>query len=206
MEVIPNWHPMFVHFTVALFVAAWLFFMLSTLVATRHGALRTQWHGTGRWTLWLGALVTLGTLLAGWDAYNTVDHDTPSHEAMTEHRNWALVTTGVFALLAAWAAWRACAGRSEGLVFLVTLTLAIALLTATASRGGELVYRYGIGVVALPDTDAHDHAGHDHEHDGNDASANHHDHDMRDEIAPHDHGASAVDAPAHDHDHHDHAH
>jgi len=25
IEIIPNWHPMFVHFTIALFCASWLF-------------------------------------------------------------------------------------------------------------------------------------------------------------------------------------
>lgn len=35
---------------------------------------------------------TIGTVLAGWYAYNTVPHTALSHAAMTDHRNWALST------------------------------------------------------------------------------------------------------------------
>ena len=35
-------------------------------------------------------------------AYNSVVHDDIAHAAMTEHRNWALVTASLFVILALW--------------------------------------------------------------------------------------------------------
>lgn len=199
IEIIPNWHPMFVHFTVALFVTAWLFFVASTLVRPRYRGLGGQWRGVARWVLWLGAMLTVATLLAGWDAYNTVDHDAPSHEAMTEHRDWALVTASVFFLLTLWSVWRAIAQKGEGLFFLVALTLAMGLLAATGWRGAELVYRHGLGVMSLPQAENHDHGSHDHgSHDpGGDSDA---------PPSREDGGQDADDHPHDAHEHHDHAH
>ncbi|NOR51996.1 MAG: hypothetical protein GQ470_05195, partial [Gammaproteobacteria bacterium] len=42
------------------------------------------------------------TVASGLYAYNTVAHDTPSHAAMTLHRDWALATVGLFSLLTIW--------------------------------------------------------------------------------------------------------
>ena len=181
IEIIPNWHPLFVHFTVALFAMGWLFYFL-VLFAGRRDSLTQQWRAAARWNLWSGMLLTVFTLVAGLDAYNTVDHDTESHLAMTDHRNWALVTAGLFAMVSAWSVWLARRGQSEGIVFFLVLTLATGLLASTAWRGGELVYRHGLGVMSLPDLGAHDHAAHVHgaegeiDHDGSHA-------EMHDEAA-----------------------
>ncbi|MBI4937033.1 MAG: hypothetical protein HY846_02215 [Nitrosomonadales bacterium] len=45
---------------------------------------------------------TLFTVAAGWYAYNTVSHDAPSYIAMTEHRNWTIVTFVLFLGAACW--------------------------------------------------------------------------------------------------------
>ncbi|MDX5332904.1 MAG: DUF2231 domain-containing protein [Gammaproteobacteria bacterium] len=204
IDIIPNWHPMFVHFTVALFVTAWLFFVASTLVRPRYHGLGGQWRDVARWVLWLGALFTVATLLAGWDAYNTVDHDTPSHEAMTEHRDWALVTASVFILLTLWSVWRAIARREEGLLFLAALTLAVGLLAATGWRGAELVYRHGLGVMSLPQAGNHDHDSHD--HGSHDHSSHDHGDDGEAPPGPANEGSDVDEHPHDAHEHHDHAH
>lgn len=223
IEIIPNWHPLLVHFTVALFVASWLFYVLGSVAPQSRFA--DQWRTTARWSLWLGALLTIGTLLAGWDAYNTVTHDTPSHEAMTDHRNWALVTAGLFFVLALWVIARVRGGKNEGVSFLLALTVAVVLLAGTAWRGGELVYRHGLGVLSLPNTGGHDHAEHDHGYDGHadgpsethvhDADTDHHDvttevdpvEDTTARPSPTSPPDDAIDTPPDDgHDHHDHAH
>ncbi len=202
IEVIPNWHPMLVHFTIALFISAWLFYLLAAVGASRD-TLAGQWRITARWSLWLGALFTIATVLAGWDAYNSVAHDEASHRAMTEHRDWALVTAGLFFVLALWLGWRMRSGRREGPSFLVALTVAVVLLAATAWRGGELVYRHGLGVMSLPSSGEHDHAAHDHAHPGGEAAP----------MEVPDEASGETQAPMHDdghdhddHDHHDHEH
>ncbi len=161
IEIIPNYHPIFVHFTVALLSVSTGFFVLAYLF--RRHKWRQQWLTTAYWNLWLGAGITLLTLAAGWYAFNTVDHDTPSHEAMLEHRNWALVTVVVILLVAAWSIRRYARSRPQNPLFVGGMVLAWVLVTATAWHGAELVYRYGLGVMSLPKVENHG-AGHDHGH------------------------------------------
>jgi len=162
MEIIPNWHPIFVHFTLGLLSLSVALYVISVFLKSPE--LKNQWQIVARWNLWLGTAITLATVLAGWYAYNTVAHDEPSHLAMTEHRNWALVTTATFLLLTAWSIWQHSKARAINPLFILGLVAAAVLLTSTAWHGGELVYRHGLGVMSLPDTAAESEHGHVHEH------------------------------------------
>jgi len=164
IEIIPNWHPVFVHFTVALLSIAVILFIVVRFVSDEK--MRRQWEIVAQWNLWLGAIITVLTVAMGVVAYNSVAHDTPSHAAMTEHRNLALVTTVLFLCLAVWSALRARAGQGINTVILLGLLVAGGLLMSTAWHGGEVVYRYGLGVMSLPKTDNHGHASGKHEHAG----------------------------------------
>jgi len=177
IEIIPNWHPIFVHFTVALLSIAVVFFILGAALPKHKW--REQWLAVAHWNLWAGAAISLFTATAGWLAFNSVDHDTPSHEAMIEHRNLALTTLAVFLLIAVWSLARYRAGKPVQLIFLAALLVAQGLLLSTAWHGAELVYRHGLGVMSLPKKEGD---GHAHQH--SDGSAHGHD------AAPH------TDAPA----------
>lgn len=159
IEIIPNWHPVFVHFTVAMFSLATLFYVLSHL--TGNSELQKQWLVVAKWNLWLGAVISIVTVAAGWQAYNSVDHDTPSHLAMTDHRNWAMATFVFFLLLAVWSVVLHKANVVKNWFFVTLLLIASGALTSTAWRGGEVVYRYGLGVMSLPKVEGE---GHDHVH------------------------------------------
>lgn len=100
INIIPNWHPVFVHFTVALLSIATIIHLLSRFLPG--GELAGQLTIVARWNLRLGVGFTLLTVAAGWYAYNTVSHDAPSHIAMTDHRNWAVVTFALFLGAACW--------------------------------------------------------------------------------------------------------
>ena len=157
-EIIPNWHPIFVHFTVALLSLAAGLTVVTLFVKS---PLREQWQIVARWSLWFGAGFAIITGLTGWYAYNTVAHDTPSHAAMTLHRNWAIATLILFLLLAAWSVFSTWTGKKLGTLFVVGMVVAGAVLSATAWRGGEVVYRYGLGVMSLPKSEGE---GHSHSH------------------------------------------
>ena len=144
MEIVPNWHPIFVHFTIGLFSISALFYLAGLLLKKEHLLI------VARWNLWLGALATIGTVLAGWYAYNTVTHDGPSHAAMTDHRNWALVTASIFILLALWALWKQRGARTVSKSFVSVILFAAVLLAVTGYKGGEVVYRHGLGVMRMP--------------------------------------------------------
>lgn len=180
-EIIPNWHPIFVHFTVALLSLAVGLFVVTPFIQS---PLKEQWQIVARWALWFGAGITIITGLTGLYAYNTVAHDTPSHLAMTDHRNWAIVAIALFLSLAIWSIAWVRKNKTLGKVFVVCMVIAGGVLGSTAWHGGELVYRYGLGVMSLPkaEGDGHNHShgeAHDHGSDNTSSSAEdgHHDHD-----------------------------
>lgn len=169
IEIIPNWHPIFVHFTVALWSLAALFYLSMPLV--KSPSLHAQWVILARWNLWLGTAFAVVTAIFGLVAYNSVAHDTPSHAAMSEHRNWAVSTLALFLILTGWVLWRERrmkTGYSPS--FLVAMLLGLVLLLTTAWHGAEVVYRYGIGVKSLPKAEAQNGAGDGHDHDDMDMS------------------------------------
>ena len=84
IEVIPNWHPIFVHFTIGLLLVSTLLYVVGFTLKCENLLI------AARLNLWLGSLITIATVLAGLNAYNTVAHDSASHLAMTDHRNWAI--------------------------------------------------------------------------------------------------------------------
>lgn len=171
IEIIPNWHPLVVHFTVALWIMSFVFYLLAMF--SGDSGQKQPWTLVARWNLWSGFALTLLTLLAGWDAYNTVNHDTESHAAMTVHRNWALITTALYLLLTVWSYRNSRSEKNEAGLFMVIMLVATVLLSSTAWRGGELVYRHGMGVMSLPDTGEHDHAAHGADDGHGDSSGDH---------------------------------
>ncbi len=155
-EIIPNWHPIFVHFTIALFSIATLLIVSSLFIRNDCGA---KILNCGYINLWLGCLFTFVTVAAGFYAYNTVAHDEPSHAVMTDHRNWALVTASIFLVLTIWSIRLYRKDNKQNLFFIGCLVIATLLLSITGWKGAEAVYRYGLGVMSLPNTDAHEHIG-----------------------------------------------
>ncbi len=201
-EIIPNFHPIFVHFTVALVsVSTGLFVVLLLFKGVLPENLQRQLGIVARWNLWIGAAITLVTVAAGFEAYNTVAHDGPSHAAMTEHRNWALAAASLILIAAIWSIVRARAGKKAGGMFITLVLITQLLLLTTAWHGGELVYRYGLGVMSLPQSggEGHDHShgaggGHGDEHGGDRALG----HDEPMDFSGMDEG---VGGDGHDHDH-----
>lgn len=158
VEIIPNWHPILVHFTIALLTIAALLFLIPAFAGRNHSL-----HGietTANWNLWLGAALTMLTVVAGFRAAGSVAHDDAAHLAMDNHKLWALGTATLFVVLALWNTWRVHRGQAVGLAFAAVMLLGLAGLTATGLRGADLVYRHGLGVMALPQSAD---GGHDHE-------------------------------------------
>lgn len=114
-----------------------------------------------RWNLLIGAMISIITVLAGWYAYNTVNHDEPSHLAMTSHMKWALGTFLLFVVVATWSFIQR--KKEVGLLLMALQLFATLMLLVTGFKGGELVYRHGLGVMSLPEAKANE--GHEHQHD-----------------------------------------
>ncbi len=200
----PNIHPILVHFAYALTTTGALSLFIVSLAPA------SGWRDTlkiaGDWMLALGALAIIATVAAGFQAYYSVDHDTPSHAAMTTHRNWAVPSAIVLLILAFWRYMKRAS--RPGVIYSVALLAAAGLLSVTAWWGGRLVYNYGLGVKSLPEVtgEGHDHEhapgqGHGDESEGKDAEAHDdgHDHGAVENDGADD-GHEHADGAAHDHD------
>jgi len=162
LEVIPNWHPIFVHFTVAFISSLGLLQLVIWLKGD--GKKQTELLFMQKVLMIISTLSVVATVFTGWLAFNSVAHDTPSHMAMTDHRNWAVTTAAVF--------------LSGAILYFVRLSLrgslvgvlmiaSASLVAITGFKGGEVVYRYGLGVMSLPqvsEASKNGGEGHDHEH------------------------------------------
>jgi len=177
-EIIPNLHPAAVHLPIALTLIALVFNLGARLVKNRSSA--SQWSVVGHWSIRIAGITAVIAVALGLQAYNSVNHDEAGHVAMLLHRNWAVPTAIGLVLLATWDSWKY---KAESLLPIPALLLLIVLsfsITATAWLGGELVYRHGIGVSALPEPEAGEggeHHHHDHEHHHEADESMHMDHD-----------------------------
>ena len=195
IDIIPNWHPILVHYTVALLSIATVLFTIAALFPKLQ--YREQLIIAARFNLWIGAAITVVTLAAGFQAYNSVAHDTASNTAMTNHRNWAIPTAIAFFILAIWQA-KLQAQKRVNPVFIFFMIAATLSLVTTAYKGGELVYRYGLGVMSLPTAEDHGHQENsDHKH----GATNHHDQQKKEAPESHDHTPMNNHNDEHEHDH-----
>lgn len=213
IEIIPNWHPIVVHFTIGLLLTGSVLF-LGGYVFRNSG---TAMHVTtaARWNLGIGVAFAVATVATGYQAYYSVAHDTPSHAAMTIHLKWAWASLVLF-VIAAFLAWRdrhRIAGASIPLsVVLVAGALSLAV---TGYLGAENVYRHGLGVMRMPESSG---PGHNHSHGegeanghgtSSDSPANAADEGHDDSEHGHDddgHEPGATTDSAQEDDGHDHAH
>ena len=222
IELIPNWHPVWVHFAIALLVTGAIGHTIALTRKPLDGA-TLQALIVGRWTLWIGVLAAGLALLTGTWAAGSVTHDDVSHANMMVHRNWAFAGTALF-LVAAVFEWLRRV-KVQASVVTVALSLAgTAAIGVTAYEGGQNVYEYGLGVQRLPEISNHDHSAPGHAHGGSaesdvgeaaehDDSSDHHsgesaEHQHAEASAPaaidtggHEHtDSSGHDSDAHDHD------
>ena len=170
-ELIPNAHPIAVHFPIALTLIA-LLFSLAARIGSKHN-LATQFATVGHWALWISGVTAIIAASLGWLAFNSVDHDDAGHAAMLIHRNWAIPTAMGLLLLAMWDVFKSRAHQVMSWFTLIVLTLLSGSVAVTGWLGGEVVYRHGIGVLSLPEIAAGSDS-HGHEHGGSDSHSHQH--------------------------------
>ncbi len=165
-QIVPNLHPVIVHFPIALTIVA---FLLSVAAYVRRShPVAVQLAAAGHFTLWLAAIGAATAVLFGWMAFNSIaNHDEAGHAAMLLHRSWAVPTAIGLILLASWDAWKYRVNELISVPMLFLLLLLSQAIAVTGWLGGEVVYRHGIGVLSLPASEG---AGHGH-HGGADATA-----------------------------------
>lgn len=157
MLALPNWHPFFVHFPVALFTMAVL---CDIALIVRY---RYSWLDRATVMLYCGAtLSSFATALSGKLAADRLlpQASEEAVELIGRHGDWAFLTVVLFFVVTVVrfdSLWRDRGSEYPRVqrFRLVGLLLALvgeAALLTTASRGGAAVYRHGVGVEMPFDT------------------------------------------------------
>ena len=152
MHIVPGWHPLIVHFPLALVVTA--AFVLSLARVLRSDSTSATLAIVGTWNLCMGAaaiLLALGTGLAGVIGLHV---GATAHQAISAHVKSAVLTTILVLLVAVWRGAGTAPASRPSWAFIVMLWLATSALIVTGYRGGQNVFRYGIGVSATAETQA----------------------------------------------------
>jgi uncharacterized membrane protein len=141
---VPGWHPVVVHFPLALILIATPLLLAARLL--RGEKLASTAAIVGTWNLCLGALAALFALATGLGAVLDLDVNAAARQAISLHMKWAMFSTLALVLLAVWRGAGAAAGSRPSWVFIIVLLTATAALTVTGYRGGQNVYEFGVGV------------------------------------------------------------
>ncbi|MFZ0819452.1 MAG: DUF2231 domain-containing protein [Candidatus Acidiferrales bacterium] len=136
-----NYHPLFVHFPIALWLAALLYEALSVWRA------RDDWHRTAIRLLYLGTLGASAAVLSGSIAQSSVPPGGAVHDALEFHATVMIISSSLALVLCILCfAKRGNFTASLRRIFLAGL-VALAILTAVgADRGAQLVYQYATSV------------------------------------------------------------
>jgi len=164
----PNLHPIVVHYAVAFLTVGPALLVFAAWTSGRFG-FSAFVERAGDLMLGLGLLAATSAVAAGFYAYFTVAHDGASHQAMTDHRNWAVATTALFLVAACWRFMHR--KQRPSLPLSLLLVAAVSVLSVTAWKGGHLVYGYGLGVASMPQVTGQGHGHSDHDHSSSDADA-----------------------------------
>ena len=145
----PNPHPFLVHFPIALLTAAAGVDLLS-LLRPAHRATRD----TATWLFCAGAFTAMAAYFSGLSAAAAVRVGPDAGFAVTAHFLWADRATWFFVFFASLRlamsyVWGTTARWAIVLSCLLSL-IGLGLLAGTALHGGRLVFRYGLGVDAVP--------------------------------------------------------
>jgi uncharacterized membrane protein len=141
---LPSWHPLVVHFPIALVLSAMALLLAARLL--RSESLAATVATVGTWNLCLGAAAALFALGTGLGAVLDLDVSAAARQAISVHLEWAMLATLLLVLLAVWRGAGTASQSRPSWLFLIVLIAASAALIMTAYRGGKNVFEYGVGV------------------------------------------------------------
>lgn len=137
----PGLHPLFVHFPIALFTAGVAFDIAAAIMRT------SELQRTGWWCQLVASVSLIGTVVTGLIAESLVNIPDAARETFEAHEQYAFIAAAGAALLLFWRiASRTALPKGRVVAYLGAYLLFVALLWVAAWYGGELVYRFGVGV------------------------------------------------------------
>ena len=153
LNAMPNWHPLLVHFPIALLP---IFFLLDFVGAIRGNKELRQ---VANYFLYLGTLSAVIAIFAGFSAAENVIHGSSVHAVMEIHELYGLIVTALALVLALWRFNNQYPQRLMANVLHQILSVLLCVfLSLGADLGGLMVYKYGVGVESSkPAVDSHEH-------------------------------------------------
>ena len=140
----PAWHPMVVHFPLALTVTGTCALVLARLARdSRHAAVLAT---VGTWNLVLGAIGIVAALGTGLAVLLDLQLAEEARRAVGLHVKWAVACALFVVLLAVWRGAGQAQDARPSWLFLILLIATCGAVVETGYRGGVNVYRYGVGV------------------------------------------------------------
>lgn len=141
----PGLHPAIVHFPLALILTAAACLTLARLpaAAAHCGPLAL----VGTWNLCFGALASVAALGSGLAASLDVPAGAAVHAAISSHFRSAVLSAMLGLAAALWRGFGAPMQSRPSWLFLLLLWAATGSFIVTGYRGGQNVYRYGVGVL-----------------------------------------------------------
>jgi uncharacterized membrane protein len=141
----PNIHPMLVHFPIAILCLSCAFDIVGYVLKNE------DFHRAGWWSLALGTLCLVGTVISGLIAAKSGTIPDAARNHFETHEQIAFVLAAVYAVLLFWRVASRVKLPPKGQIGYLALSLAGAvLLLIGAWYGGEMVYRFGVGSIAKP--------------------------------------------------------
>jgi uncharacterized membrane protein len=137
----PRLHALLNDLPIALLVTA-VFFDLVALTTRR-----VVFRQVAFWTLLVGVVGAGAAVISGLQAEEHIDHGEAVHRVMETHETLALITLGVFAVLALWRLVRESRmGALERGISVVASLGGVGVLFATGLYGGRLVFGHAAGI------------------------------------------------------------
>lgn len=144
-EWMPNIHPLIIHFPIVLLLLAVLLHLTALIIWT------LPWLRTITLSVFIfGFLTLILTYLSGRQAADSVSIPTVAINTLSKHADlalWTLIYFGVLTVLHLGIKFLKVYDRkSISIVLFVLGSLGLVLIVRTADLGGQLVYKYGVGV------------------------------------------------------------
>jgi uncharacterized membrane protein len=135
-----NLHPLFVHFPVALLPVA-LILEVAALLLKKREISRAGW-----WNQILGTIALAAAVTSGLFAEGTVHPSDAAREIFETHEQAAFLASALFGGLLFWRSGSRGNIPNPRYVFLLVFAVGVGLVLGGAWFGGELVFKFGIGV------------------------------------------------------------
>ena len=140
-QEIMNIHPLFVHFPIALLLAATFFYFAGLLTRKENFFL------IGKWLIILGSVSAALAVWTGLRAEDTVAHGGDTHQILMAHQYLGVAVLTLSATLSLWLIIIKSSLPAKGRVlFYSSLLILSVLIVQQADLGGRMVFLHGVGV------------------------------------------------------------